>query len=351
MVSQPQLVSIGRVSRELGLSPSRIRQLTDGEVLTAVLTDGGHRRYDLDETRAAWLRHKMAQAGFTGDPSVVPAAAADVPAPPAVECIRDLAGLDEDRVWRDLVPQLDLEELAAARDVAQYVFTEMLNNAIDHSDGTRAQIRIWRADAALVIEIRDDGVGAFRRLVEGKNLPSLFAAVQELTKGKQTTAPDRHSGEGIFFSSKAVDVFSLAANGIIWTVDNLRADHAVGTSSTTVGTVVRLEIDPNTELDLGDLFRQFTEDTHFTRTRPVVKLFGLGVNFVSRSEAKRLLAGMDQFTEVEVDFTGVAGVGQGFVDELFRVWPQTHPDTVLTPTNMNEAVEFMVTRGLPATAQ
>jgi hypothetical protein len=79
----------------------------------------------------------------------------------------------------------------------------------------------------------------------------------------------------------------------------------------------------------------------------VVKLFGIGVQFVSRSEAKRLLAGLDQFTDVEVDFAGVESVGQGFVDELFRVWPQSHPATTINPTNMNEAVEFMVTRGLP----
>jgi hypothetical protein len=57
---------------------------------------------------------------------------------------------------------------------------------------------------------------------------------------------------------------------------------------------------------------------------------------------------MDRFLEVEVDFTGVESVGQGFVDELFRLWPRRHPGTKLIPTNMNEAVEFMVTRGLHA---
>ena len=341
----PQLVSIGAVSRELGLSPTRIRELTADDVFTAVRTGGGHRRYNLNETRAAWLRHKVAQVRLPGGRPIALDLDDDFH-PPTVAWTRELVGLEEDRVWRELAPQLDLEQSPAARHVAQYVFTEILNNAIDHSEGTQARIQVWRSDVALVIEIRDDGVGVFRRLVEGKNLPSLYAAVQELTKGKQTTAPDRHTGEGIFFSSKAVDLFSLAANGVVWIVDNLRVDHAVGVSLTTVGTVVRLEIDPNTDFDLTALFRHFTEDTKFTRTRPVVKLFALGVNFVSRSEAKRLLAGMEQFTEVEIDFTGVDRVGQGFVDELFRVWPQTNPETKLTPTNMNEAVEFMVSRGL-----
>ena len=85
----------------------------------------------------------------------------------------------------------------------------------------------------------------------------------------------------------------------------------------------------------------------FVRTRPVVKLFEIGTAFVSRSEARRLLDGLDaDFETVEVDFTGVTGVGQGFVDELVRVWPATHPDKKVLPINMNSAVDFMVRRGL-----
>ncbi len=345
MAREPRLVPLGEVSRELGLSPTRVREMTAAGVFSAERTAGGHRRYDLAATRDAWLRHKLARAGFVDHAPLLPLPVAD--RPPTLQWSSELAGLAEDQVWRELGPQLRLDAHPRALAVTQYVFTEMLNNAIDHSDGSRAWVRTWSSDTALVIEISDNGVGAFQRLVDAKDLPNVYAAVQELTKGKQTTAPDRHSGGGIFFSSKAVDLFSLAANGIIWTVDNLRADHAVGTSATVTGTVVRLEINPSTELDLGSLFRKFTEDSRFTRTRPVVKLFSLGVQFVSRSEAKRLLAGLAQFTEVEVDFTGVESVGQGFVDELFRVWAQAHPQITLTPTNMNDAVEFMVTRGLP----
>jgi hypothetical protein len=60
-----------------------------------------------------------------------------------------------------------------------------------------------------------------------------------------------------------------------------------------------------------------------------------------------LLDGLDaDFNTVEVDFTDVTDVGQGFVDELIRVWPNTHPDKSVIPLNMNAAVEFMVKRGL-----
>ncbi len=56
---------------------------------------------------------------------------------------------------------------------------------------------------------------------------------------------------------------------------------------------------------------------------------------------------IEQVEEVILDFRGVTGVGQGFVDEIFRVWASAHPQVRLVPENMNEAVEFMVRRGLP----
>jgi STAS-like domain of unknown function (DUF4325) len=88
-------------------------------------------------------------------------------------------------------------------------------------------------------------------------------------------------------------------------------------------------------------------DYEFVRTRRVIRLAELGTEFVSRSEAKRLLSGLEQFREIELDFRGVESVGQGFVDEVFRVWARSHSDTELVPTRMNEAVRFMVERGLP----
>jgi hypothetical protein len=75
-----------------------------------------------------------------------------------------------------------------------------------------------------------------------------------------------------------------------------------------------------------------------------VKLFEHGTNLVSRSEAKRVARGLERFEEVVVDFTGVDGIGQGFADELFRVWQESHPGTQLVPVHMNRAITFFVDR-------
>jgi anti-sigma regulatory factor (Ser/Thr protein kinase) len=336
------LVAIGAVARELGVSTSRVRQLTDDGTFAAVRTAGGHRRYDLGQVRAAWeaRAHRRTR----------PVSAAEGPAAllSARTTVLALPGLDEDQVWRTLAPDLEIDDHPSARAVAHYAFTEMLNNAIDHSAGTKVSIEVRTTPKSLVVEISDDGIGAFRRLAEGKQLPDLHAAIEQLSKGKQTTAAEQHSGEGIFFTSKAVNVFTLMANGLVWTVDNDRHDQAVGNTAPSLGTSVRFTIHRTTTLDLGELFRRFTDDTRFVRTAPVVKLFERGDTFVSRSEAKRLAVDLEHFTEVEIDFTGVTMVGQAFVDQLFRVWATAHPSTRLIPTHMNDAVEFMVTRGLPA---
>ena len=67
---------------------------------------------------------------------------------------------------------------------------------------------------------------------------------------------------------------------------------------------------------------------------------------MSRSQARRLVSGLERFREVVLDFRGVELVGQGFADEVFRVWARQHPEVALIPTAMNEAVAFMVERAI-----
>jgi len=329
-------VRIGVVARRLGLSVSRVRQLADAGVIPLERTPGGHRVFDLAEAERALAGRASRQA-------------ADAVArfgAPLWERTVALAGLEEHLVWQDVARDLGLDTTTSAGRVLQYAFDEMLNNAIDHSGAATATVRWWKTPDAFAFEVADDGIGVFARLREGLGLPDDLAAIQELTKGKRTTDPVNHTGEGIFFTSKAVDVFQLSSDGIRWTVDNRIGDQSVGGVPRSRGTRVVCVVDPETIRALSDVFARFSEGFVFNKTRPVVKLFATGPGFVSRSEARRLLEGLERFTEVEVDFSGVDEVGQGFVDEVFRVWPSMHPGTRFVPTNMAPLVEFMVRRGL-----
>ena len=335
--SSENLVRVADVARELGLSPSRIRQLADAEVIPSSRTPGGHRLFDLGAVRAAIARRTLPEDPLTVATEAAPSWLAEL----------TLLGLSEDIVWRRVAENLNLNRESPAGKIMGYAFTEMLNNAIDHSASETATITWWVGADQWSFEVRDYGVGAYPKLREGLHLASDFEAVQELSKGKRTTDRQRHTGEGIFFTSKAVDIFRLTSSGVRWTVDNLRHDTALGVVPASAGTSVVCQIDPQTDRSLAGIFLEFSRDHAFVTTRPVVKLFEIGTTFVSRSEARRLLDGLEaDFDTVEVDFAGVTDVGQGFVDELLRVWPAAHPDKTVIPINMNPAVQFMIERGL-----
>lgn len=257
---------------------------------------------------------------------------------------------EEHEVWKAVVSALPrLEGLERGpKGIFNYALTEMVNNAIDHSRGSDVQVVIWWSTGRLAFEVIDDGVGALANLRAKLGLPDDFAAIQQLSKGKTTTAPDRHTGEGIFFTSKAVDRFELESDGLRWIVDSAKDDQAVADSPRRVGTRVRCELDPLTDRTMRDVFAPYTtsETLAFNRSKVTIRLFESAGTFVSRSEAKRLAAGLEDFAEVELDFSGVEEVGQGFVDELLRVWADEHPGTRLIPTHMGTAVEMMVRRGL-----
>jgi anti-sigma regulatory factor (Ser/Thr protein kinase) len=333
-----RLVRVGDVARELGVSVSRLRQLADKELIPSERSPGGHRVFDPGAVRSALARLDTKEEFAPSRWSL-----------PDWERVQPVTGLEEDVVWREVVADVLDDKLSPeAMSTASYAFTEMLNNAVEHSAAQSVRVAVWVSHFELRCEIVDTGRGALPHLQKELHLEDVYDALGELTKGKTTTDPERHTGEGIFFTSKAVDVFTLESAGLRWTVDNVRDDQAVGASEISQGTRVRWEMDPATTRSIAEVFAAYTNEDHrFTRTRTVVRLFGVGVRFISRSEAKRLMRGLERFEEVLIDFTGVVEVGQGFVDEVLRVWPNQHPETAVQPVGMTGPVEFMVLRGLP----
>jgi anti-sigma regulatory factor (Ser/Thr protein kinase) len=267
-------------------------------------------------------------------------------------------GLEEDAVWDDLLRcSPDVAALPEnARSLFQYALTELVNNAVDHSGSQVVEVEVNSEGTAgkdrLALVVTDRGVGIFEHVRQHLGLTSDLEALQELSKGKTTTMPSRHTGEGLFFVSKAADCFEVQSGRLHWIVDNAAEDvAALEVDDPRIGTRVCFEVSPTTTCDLRQVFEAYTRDYEFVRTRTVIKLFTIGVRFVSRSEAKRLVHGLERFQEVVMDFRGVEGVGQGFADEVFRVWHSDHPEVRLVPVNMSDTVEFMVKRAhTPATS-
>jgi len=256
-------------------------------------------------------------------------------------------GLQEDEVWRELLAPAVRDLPENVRGIWQYGLTEMINNAIDHSGATAVHVGLRRNALFTEAWVADDGEGIFLKIQRELGLYDLREAILELAKGKLTTAPQNHSGEGIFFTSRVVDVFDIQSGRLRFHHHGRSFDVLTEAASDAPGTTVTLRLTNDSQRVMQSIFDEFSDpdESTFDKTVVPVRLAQHeGEQLVSRSQAKRLAHRFERFKRVVVDFEGVAEIGQAFADELFRVFANAHPDLRLTPINTSPAVAKMVRR-------
>lgn len=258
-----------------------------------------------------------------------------------------LVKLEEDRVFQELDLRLGLKKAlsSSAYSIVNYAFTEMLNNAIDHSKSEKVEVRASCQFGRLEFSIRDRGIGVFENIRNQFKLRNHPEAVEHLLKGKQTTDPVKHSGQGIFFTSKIADKFVLESAQLKLTLDNQVDDIFLGDIAKLKGTRVGFSLKQRSRKNLKELFDEYSnENSEFDKTKITIHLSERIDEHISRSQAKRLLFGLDAFQRIVLDFKKVRSIGQGFADEIFHVYLQRHPSTALEPIDMSPSVEFMIRR-------
>ena len=261
----------------------------------------------------------------------------------------ELAGLQEDLPWRrDFSPAFEVR--AEVRRMAQHAFTELLNNAIDHSGGRSVTVSMRQTPVQLQLLVSDDGVGLFRRVEENFAIEDPTLAMLELSKGKLTSDPDRHLGHGLFFCSRLADVFDIHANQSAFQCRGWdhRKWHA-GRPAARGGTSIYVALSLDTACTLDAVLRAHSQDNgsyRFERTTVPLNLIGSGgpgdMALASRADAKRVASRLDQFSSAELDFSGISEIGHAFADELFRVFPRQHPQVQLLPVGLAPRVAAMI---------
>ncbi len=253
---------------------------------------------------------------------------------------------------KDVLPIISAGE--NARKLWSYMLSEMFNNVLEHSRGTVADCRVENCCLYGRVFLTDNGKGVFRTVCDtleknGFRSPTVEDAVMELYKGKLTSAPQHHSGEGIFFTMKMADRFFLWSSdtlmkyGYSETAETVRSRFlAYASGLTGKGTTVMMKLDHDTMKSTKEIFNRYSDpDNGFYKTlipvRDVCEEFGP----VSRSQARSICFRLENFKEAVLDFTGVEFMGQGFADELFRVFQNKYPDLMITPINMSDAVNRM----------
>lgn len=259
----------------------------------------------------------------------------------------------EDAVlFEDILPLIDVND--NARHIWSYVLPEMFNNALEHSEGDKVDVYVRTNCLYCNITVVDNGIGIFKKVTDamasyGYRDPRPEDAVTELYKGKFTSCPDRHTGEGIFFTMRMLDKLAIISGGML-----LRTGYsnepsyvrshllAYAMKLTGKGTVVDMRLENDTRREAAEVFREYSDaDDGFYRSRIPVFEACLDHDPVARSQARRICARLSDFKEVVLDFDKVEMMGQGFADELFRVYHNVHPEVRLTPVNMTGDVQMM----------
>lgn len=276
--------------------------------------------------------------------------------------------LEEHIVYREYVYPL-IEDLPEnIKHIWIYAFTEMMNNAIEHSKSEDIYIRVIQNALYTEVAILDNGIGIFNNIINYiKNVRgdqiTVEEAITELFVGKLTTAEENHSGEGIFFTSRMMDEFFILSSNAVFTHNNIsdfthsnfQNEAKQSGSSTendiiqighTVGTFVLLKLSNHSNRTTEEVFDMYAPaDLGFVKTSIPVKNTCCEFGYpVSRSQARRLCSRLNEFEEVTFDFNGVTNIGQAFVHEIFVVYKRNHPSLNMNVINANDVVSGMINR-------
>jgi len=260
--------------------------------------------------------------------------------------------LEEHKVWLERVKPLLKGIANNVLQICNYGFTEMLNNVIDHSGSNRAVIRVKYTPALIEMKVIDSGIGIFKKIQTVLGLDDERHAILELSKGKLTTDPERHTGEGIFFTSRMFDSFVIFSGELYYSHQDPDDDWLLEDKLDRVdGTLVDMSIHPQSRRTMQKIFGEYSTeelDYDFSKTNVIVSLLQDTRNdvLVSRSQAKRLLVRCDRFKDVILDFRHVKQIGQAFADEIFRVYRKQNPDVHIGWVDANKEVEKMIKRAL-----
>jgi anti-sigma regulatory factor (Ser/Thr protein kinase) len=263
------------------------------------------------------------------------------------------ADLEEHVIWSRKIRPL-LEDLPEnILELWGYSFQEILNNAIEHSEGSKVEIVVQKNDEQTEIIIKDNGRGIFKKLCNEYGFDDEKHAALELSKGKLTTDPNSHTGQGIFFSSRMVDSFIIeSGRASLFHLPNKVFDFVLESGQEEkCGTIIIMKLGNNASRTITSVFDMFElpgdEDHGFVKTLIPVKLAQYDKEMmVSRSQARRVLARVNRFKHVGLDFQGVDKIGQPFADEIFRVFFLEYPDITIYCLNENDQIKRAIKKAI-----
>jgi hypothetical protein len=144
----------------------------------------------------------------------------------------------------------------------------------------------WFGSEALELTYKTPAGKVANELLYRQDKPQL--EIVELAKGKLTTAPEQHTGEGIFFTSRASDCFEIESHHLRFIHAPRADDSIVVQARDTAGTRVRMRLANDSPRRMREVFDAFTdpEEYSFDKDRRAA-----AARAVRRREARLTLPG------------------------------------------------------------
>lgn len=237
-------------------------------------------------------------------------------------------------------------------EIVEWGFTEILNNVKDHSQAKDVFIFLKVINNKVNLIINDNGIGIFNNIKKHKNIVNNKQILLELSKGKLTTDKENHTGLGIFWSIKSFDEFGIYTDGKIYNLKDKKTFNLKPTDDKDVdnymqkdlSTSIMMSINASSKTKLKDVFDNFALQPECELNTTILNLALISERnrLVSRSQAKQVVNRLEEFKFITFDFAGIESIGQGFADEIFRVFWKKYPTLELSWINTNEDIEKMI---------
>lgn len=264
--------------------------------------------------------------------------------------------LEEDIIYTNDFNKYFQEYANNIKHIWTYCFTEMMNNAIEHSDSNEITCFFIQNYLKTIIVIEDNGVGIFNKIkaynkeILKKDI-SIEEACSQLFAGKLTTDVSRHSGEGIFFTSRIVDHFVILSSNTIFThnayTENIIEDDEISKiiKIGKKGTAVFMFLNNFSPKNMEEVFSMYSDfEKGFFKTQIPIKMMIENGYPVSRSQARRLYNTFDKFDEIILDFKDIDNIGQAFTHEMFIVFSRNNPNKKIIVDHANDKISDMINR-------
>jgi len=312
LAQEPEGLSSGQVATRLGIS----RQAAFSH-LTALAEQGLAERIG----RGRGTRYRARRADALDSQAVDMGAA-----------ILRLRIAPDDAPWEELAARAPFDGMSAcASRLFAGALERLLRGARERDPEGAPQLAVFDQHEHVLLELTDAGEGFFEASRRRLAASSAGEARLLLSKGL--------GDEDLRWLTGAADDFEVESGGLRWRFDNLRADQALGSLDTPrPGTRVRFCADPLRPMNI-DALGSSPSPAH-----ALVRLFASADVFPSRDEGRDLMQGLEDCERVVLDFGGVREIGEGFADEIFRLWAGVHPHVRLHPIRMRACVAEAILR-------